>query len=114
MRLPVMDKVEFILFSSIALKSRAKLFLTAALYTQSLHALQLQVKFLVPRDISLAQLAVIVRNRLSISQTETFFLFSSATGAIPPMTITLSELYTCSRDSDGFLYLSYASQEVFG
>ena len=72
-----------------------------------------KVKFLVPRELTMAQLSTIVRNRLSLSSTETFFLFTS-TGSMPALSISVSDLHQHSKDVDGFLYVTYASQEVFG
>ena len=72
-----------------------------------------KVKFLVPRELTMAQLATIVRNRLSLSSTETFFLFTS-TGSMPALSISVSDLHKQSKDQDGFLYVTYTSQEVFG
>uniref|UniRef100_A0A8C7EG80 MLP3C protein n=1 Tax=Nothoprocta perdicaria TaxID=30464 RepID=A0A8C7EG80_NOTPE len=34
--------------------------------------------------------------------------------ALPAATATMQELYREHRDEDGFLYLTYASQEAFG
>ena len=72
-----------------------------------------KVKYLVPRELTLAQLSTIVRNRLSLNQAESFFLFSSG-GVMVTMSGTVQELYAANMDSDGFLYIEYASQETFG
>eukprot|EP00092_Neocalanus_flemingeri_P102896 GFUD01131625.1.p1 GENE.GFUD01131625.1~~GFUD01131625.1.p1 ORF type:complete len:144 (-),score=48.16 GFUD01131625.1:89-520(-) len=72
-----------------------------------------KVKFLVPKELTMAQLATIVRNRLSLGSTETFFLFTSS-GSMPALSISVSDLHRQSKDQDGFLYLTYTSQEVFG
>ena len=72
-----------------------------------------KVKFLVPRELTTAQLSTIVRNRLSLGSTESFFLFT-ASGTMPSLSITVADLHEQTRDTDGFLYLTYTSQEVFG
>ena len=71
------------------------------------------MKYLVPRELTLAQLSTIVRNRLSLNQAESFFLFSSG-GVMVTMSSTVQELYAANMDNDGFLYIEYASQETFG
>ena len=63
--------------------------------------------------LTLAQLSTIVRNRLSLNQAESFFLFSSG-GVMVTMSSTVQELYAANMDNDGFLYIEYASQETFG
>ena len=72
-----------------------------------------KVKYLVPSELTVAQLASIVRNRLRLCQTDSFFLFSES-GTTLSMSRTVSELYTTMQDQDGFLYVQYASQETFG
>ena len=72
-----------------------------------------KVKFLVPMELSMAQFTTIVRNRLSLSDRETFFMYTH-NGNMPALSITVADLYKQSQDIDGFLYLNYASQEVFG
>jgi microtubule-associated protein 1 light chain len=72
-----------------------------------------KVKFLVPQDLTLSQLSTILRNRLQISSTESFFLFVSGK-CLPSLSTSVAELYRDHSDEDGFLYVSYASQEAFG
>ena len=72
-----------------------------------------KVKFVVPRELTMAQLSTIVRNRMSLNSRDTFFLFTS-TGSMPALSMCVPVLYEQSKDEDGFLYLTYASQEVFG
>lgn len=72
-----------------------------------------KVKFLVPQDLTMSQLSTILRNRLQISSTESFFLFVSGK-TLPSLSSSVAELYRDHSDEDGFIYVSYASQEVFG
>jgi len=72
-----------------------------------------KVKFLVPQDLTLSQLSTILRNRLQISSTESFFLFVSGK-CLPSLSTSVAELYRDHSDEDGFLYVSYAIQEAFG
>merc|ERR1711874_277145 len=72
-----------------------------------------KVKFLVPQELTMSQFSTILRNRLQISSIETFFLFINKR-TLPTLSQSVAELYRDNRDEDGFLYVTYASQEVFG
>uniref|UniRef100_A0A8B9QEP3 Microtubule-associated proteins 1A/1B light chain 3C n=1 Tax=Apteryx owenii TaxID=8824 RepID=A0A8B9QEP3_APTOW len=62
-----------------------------------------RTKFLVSQDLT----------RLCLASSQTFYLLVNNRG-LPNMTATMQELYRDHKDEDGFLYLTYASQEVFG
>ena len=70
-------------------------------------------KFLVPRELTFSQLSQILRTRLQISCLETLFLFVNDR-VLPAHCTTMAELHRNHRDADGFVYITYASQEVFG
>lgn len=53
------------------------------------------------------------RTRLYLASSQTFYLLVNNKG-LPNMSITMQELYQDNQDEDGFLYLTYASQEMFG
>ena len=72
-----------------------------------------KVKYLVPKELSVAQLATIVRNRLSLNQSDSFFLFTSG-GTLVTLSMSVENLHMINMDQDGFLYIEYASQETFG
>ncbi|KAM7079798.1 LOW QUALITY PROTEIN: microtubule-associated protein 1 light chain 3 gamma-like [Ciconia maguari] len=72
-----------------------------------------RTKFLVSQDLPLSQFAVTLRTRLCLASSQTFYLLVNNKG-LPNMAITMQELYRDNKDEDGFLYLTYASQEMFG
>ncbi|NXS56548.1 MLP3C protein, partial [Brachypteracias leptosomus] len=72
-----------------------------------------RTKFLVSPDLPLAQFTVTLRTRLGLSSSQTFYLLVNNRG-LPNMALSMQELYQAHRDEDGFLYLTYASQEMFG
>ncbi|XP_010567157.1 PREDICTED: microtubule-associated proteins 1A/1B light chain 3C-like [Haliaeetus leucocephalus] len=72
-----------------------------------------RTKFLVSQDLPLSQFAVTLRTRLCLTSSQTFYLLANNKG-LPNMAVTMQELYRDNKDEDGFLYLTYASQEMFG
>lgn len=70
-------------------------------------------KFLVPGDLTIAQFTVVVRKRIALSEKETIFLFindnSLAAGAS-----SIASIYEKDKDEDGFLYITYCNENVFG
>lgn len=69
-------------------------------------------KFLVPEELTIAQLLVIIRKRLSLDPTQAIYLFTD--NILPPTTQTISSLYSECKNEDGFLYLKYCNENVFG
>ncbi|CAN0021609.1 unnamed protein product [Bubo scandiacus] len=72
-----------------------------------------RTKFLVSQDLPLSQFVVTLRTRLCLASSQTFYLLVNNKG-LPNMAVTMQELYRDNKDEDGFLYLTYASQEMFG
>ncbi|XP_071995615.1 microtubule-associated protein 1 light chain 3 gamma [Engystomops pustulosus] len=72
-----------------------------------------KTKFLVPRDISMSQFVNIIRNRMDLCATQAFYILVNEQNLVS-MSLTMSELYREHKDEDGFLYMTYASQEMFG
>jgi len=66
-------------------------------------------KFLVPKELIMSQFVTIIRNRMALNPNQTFYLLIDNKG-IASMSISLSEVYEKKKSSDGFLYVSYASQ----
>ncbi|XP_065903191.1 microtubule-associated proteins 1A/1B light chain 3B-like [Dysidea avara] len=70
-------------------------------------------KFLVPEELSMSQLVNIIRMRLQLRESQAFYLIIGKKTMVSN-SLTLGEIYHSEKDTDGFIYMTYASQEVFG
>lgn len=69
-------------------------------------------KFLVPKDLTLGQFMFIIRKRLKLSQeTALYFVID---GNIISTSSLIIILYEAHAEKDGFLYIKYTSENVFG
>lgn len=72
-----------------------------------------KTKFLVPQELTMMNFAIIIKNRLRV-QTSRAFYFVVNNQSMASTSKTVAEVYKEHKDEDGFLYMTYASQEVFG
>ena len=70
-------------------------------------------KFLTPGDLTLAQFIYVIRKRIKVDESVSLFVFVNDT-ILAPTSHTMNTLYEQHKDSDGFLYLIYCSENVFG
>jgi GABA(A) receptor-associated protein len=70
-------------------------------------------KFLAPDDITLGQFIFVVRKRIKIDDTETLFFFVND-NVLVNTSQTMHTIYDSHKDEDGFIYLTYCSENVFG
>ena len=73
-----------------------------------------KTKFLVPCDLTVGQLNFVVRKRIRLSPHESMFLFVGKANVIPPVNITMYEVYEQNMSEDGFLYMKYCNMATFG
>ena len=70
-------------------------------------------KFLAPHDITLGQFMYVVRKRIKLSTEESLFFFVNE-NVLVNSSQTMIGIYDAHKDEDGFLYLTYCSENVFG
>jgi GABA(A) receptor-associated protein len=69
-------------------------------------------KFLVPGDLTVSQFIFVIRRRLNLPAEKALFLFVGNT--LPTTGILIRELHASYADRDGFLYITYCGENVFG
>lgn len=70
-------------------------------------------KYLVPGSTTLGRMHDTIRVRLQLHKDQSFFLLVEGRH-MPSLSSTIEEVYGEYKAEDGFLYLQYVSQEVFG
>jgi GABA(A) receptor-associated protein len=71
-----------------------------------------KTKYLVPVDLTISQFLYVIRKRMRLPAEKAIFIFISNT--IPPSSAMISNVYHQHRDPDGFLYITYSGENVFG
>lgn len=69
-------------------------------------------KYLVPVDLTMGQFLYIVRKRLKLAPEKALFLFVN--GSIPSTGSLIGEIYQRHKDTDCYLYITYAQENTFG
>ena len=72
-------------------------------------------KFLSPNDITLAKFMVEIRKHFVDDVNAATAIFCFVRGSVlPPVSISMQQLYITNVDSDGFLYITYSGENTFG
>ena len=69
-------------------------------------------KYLVPKDMTMGQFLFVIRKRIKIEASKALFIMvdnNMVTGSN-----NLSIIYDDHRDEDGFLYITYTTENTFG
>ena len=69
-------------------------------------------KYLVPNDLTVGQFLYVIRKRLNITSDKALFLFIN--GMIPSSSSYICSIYDENKDEDGYLYILYSFENVFG
>ena len=60
----------------------------------------------------MGQFLYVVRKRLRLAPEKAIFLFVG--NSIAPSTSSINDIYNYNQDADGFLYITYGLENVFG
>ena len=71
-------------------------------------------KFLVPYDITQAQLMFTLREKIALSSTESIFLFFGKRREMMPSSMMIKEIYDKLKEEDDMLYAIYSKENTFG
>lgn len=69
-------------------------------------------KFLVPKDLSVADMMYVIRKRIKITKEKSIYLFIN--NSLVPNSKLISQVYSDHHDIDGFLYITYYAENAFG
>jgi len=69
-------------------------------------------KFLVPNDMNFAQFIYVIRKRIKLLPEEALFLFVN--GIMATNGSSMNAIYQTHKDKDGFIYITYTSENTFG
>ena len=69
-------------------------------------------KYLVPNDFTVGQFYFLIRKRLNINKEQALFLMIN--NIMITNSSLISQLYKEYKDKDGFLYITYQGENVFG
>lgn len=69
-------------------------------------------KYLIPMDLTLGQFIYVIRKRMHLSAEKALFLFVE--GTLPSNSAMISQVYREYQDEDGFLYITYNTENTFG
>ena len=74
--------------------------------------LLIKKKYLVPKDLPMNQFVFIIRKRIKLDPSQTLFVMVN--NSLVSGSELLGEVYETKKDTDGFLYMKYSSENTFG
>ena len=72
-----------------------------------------KTKYLVSLDVTFGEFIYTVRKQLQLSENTALFFFIN-NSIMPPLNSFFSSLYVSYKELDGFLYITYTTENVFG
>ena len=69
-------------------------------------------KYLVPKELTLGQFVYIIRKRIKLDPNQALFVLIN--NSLQPTNRLLEDIYSDSKDEDGYLYIVYSSENTFG
>lgn len=72
----------------------------------------IKIKYLVPKKATIAEFIIMLRKYIILKETQSLYVLID--NIIPPSSATIEELYRSHKNEDGFLYIIYSGENVFG
>ena len=72
----------------------------------------IKIKYLIPVELTLAYFIYLIRKNYIFNKNEGIFLIIN--GYVPSVSYCFGKLYDLFKDEDGFLYINYSVENVFG
>ena len=69
-------------------------------------------KFIVPKDLTMAQFIYIIRKRINLDEKTALFILINNT--LVPSNMSLHTAYNNYSNNNGYLYVTYTSENTFG
>ncbi len=69
-------------------------------------------KYLIPNELTIGQFIYVIRKRMNLSAESALFLFIN--NKMVSSSAIIGQIYHQDKDPDGFLYIQYAKENVFG
>ena len=71
-----------------------------------------KIKFLVPGELTIGQFIYVIRKHIELTSEQAVFIIVN--NVLPPTSSLISDIFAEHYSSDGFLYVLYTSENVFG
>ena len=69
-------------------------------------------KYLVSKDMTMNQFIFIIRKKIDLDPSQSLFIMIN--NQLSPNNLSLGDIYENQKDKDGFLYITYTSENTFG
>ena len=69
-------------------------------------------KYLAPMKLTIGEFTHVIRQRIKLKPEEALFLFIN--NKLLPCSTLMGQIYENERETDGFLYIKYSKENVFG
>lgn len=70
-------------------------------------------KYIIPNDLSIAQMAFIIRKRINLNSSDAMFLMTKNNKLLSG-SAQIGDINDKYQDEDGFLYIKYTTENAFG
>lgn len=71
-----------------------------------------KTKYLVPEELTVGGFYFLIRRRIQLRSEDALFFFVN--GTVPPVTMTVGQMYEEAKDEDMFVYMAYSDESVYG